>query len=331
MKQYDVYGIGNALVDTEIHTDENFLQEAGIEKGLMTLVDLARQNKVMTMLEGQKIAAKRASGGSAANTLIAVSQLGGSAYYSCKVADDEMGSFYLNDLHAAGVYSAEEKAQGNEVTGKCLVMITPDAERTMNTYLGISETLSLENVNFDALTQSKWLYMEGYLATSDSARTAVIACKDAAEKAGVKTAITLSDPGMVQFFKAGLQEMIGDGVDLLFCNEEEALSWTGKPTAQSALTELAALAKQVVITLGNKGALIFDGQKTLSTPAVTTEAIDTNGAGDAYAGGFLYAINHGFDFETSGKIATATASKVVAQYGPRLSKSDYKQISSSYK
>jgi sugar/nucleoside kinase (ribokinase family) len=333
MKQYDVYGIGNALVDTEISTDDAFLSSTQIEKGVMTLVDLEKQNAIIAKLGEASLKSNRSSGGSAANSIIAVSEMGGSSYYSCQVAKDEMGEFYLNDLNAAGVDcesfdNLSPEAQG--ITGKCLVMITPDAERTMNSYLGISETLSSDNINFNALTQSKWFYTEGYLVTSDSARTAVITCKQAAEKAGVKTAMSLSDPGMVEFFKDGLVEMIGTGVDLLFANEEEAKKFTGIDDTHQALNELTNIAKSVVITLGAEGALIYDGLQTLSIDAIKTDAIDTNGAGDAFAGAFLYAINNGHDYLSAGKLAAATASKVVSQYGARLKKEQYQALASEY-
>ncbi|MCY4044611.1 MAG: adenosine kinase [Cellvibrionales bacterium] len=333
MKQYDVYGIGNALVDTEINTDDAFLSSTQIEKGLMTLVDLEKQNAIIEKLGEASLKSKRSSGGSAANSIIAVSEMGGSSYYSCQVAKDEMGEFYLNDLNAAGVDcdnfdNLDPNAEG--ITGKCLVMITPDAERTMNTYLGISETLSSANINFDALTQSKWFYTEGYLVTSDAARTAVITCKQAAEKAGVKTAISLSDPSMVEFFKEGLLEMIGTGVDLLFANEEEAIKWTGEEDVHQALSQLTNIAKSVVITLGAEGAIIYDGLQTLTIDPVKVNAIDTNGAGDAFAGAFLYAINNGYDYQSAGKIASATAAKVVSQYGARLKKEQYQALASEY-
>ncbi len=330
MKQYDVYGIGNALVDTEINTDDDFLQSCHIDKGLMTLVDLDRQNQIVGLLGGNLLSAKKSSGGSAANSIIAVSELGGSSFYSCKVAADEMGEFYLNDLKNAGVDADHNIEDHEQITGKCLVMITPDAERTMNTYLGISESISTKNINFDALTQSKWLYIEGYLVTSDTGRAAAIACRESAEKAGVKTAITLSDPSMVEFFKEGLLEMIGAGVDLLFCNIDEAKQWTGEETAEAAFKQLSNLAKNVVITQGSKGALIFDGHQTISINPDETKAIDANGAGDAFAGAFLYAINNGYDYKKAGELASITASQVVSQYGARLKKEQYQAISSDF-
>lgn len=324
MKKYQLYGIGAALVDTEIKVDDAFLQQCGIEKGLMTLVDEARQNELLGFLESHLVAANCASGGSAANSVITFSALGGEAYYSCKVANDELGNFYLNDLALAGVDTVEEKSRGdNGITGKCLVMITEDAERTMNTYLGISETLGEENLNLDALKNSHWLYIEGYLVTSNTGRAAAIKAREYAQQHGVKVALTLSDPGMVQFFKDGLQQMIGAKVDLIFCNEHEAMQWAQSENIDDTIQALKTIAHRFVITQGDKGAILFDGEQLLSVDAVKVNAVDANGAGDAFAGAFLYGINNGLSWLDSGKLAARTAANVVSQYGPRLSKDEY--------
>ncbi|MDH5734750.1 MAG: adenosine kinase, partial [Gammaproteobacteria bacterium] len=225
MKKYHVYGVGNALVDMEFEIEDAFLQTSGIEKGVMTLVDEQRQHELIAHLDAFE--GKKASGGSAANTIIAVNYFGGNAFYSCKVANDELGDFYVNDLLAAGVDTNIGDGRKEGVTGKCLVMVTPDAERTMNTFLGITETFSVDELHQDAIKDSEYLYIEGYLVTSETGRHAAIEARKIAEKFGVKTALTFSDPAMVEYFKSGLAEMLGEGVDLLFCNEAEARSWSG--------------------------------------------------------------------------------------------------------
>ena len=164
-KKYHVYGLGAALVDTEVEVNDEFLARAGIEKGLMTLVDEARQHELMEVLERHLVGSRRSSGGSAANSIIAASHFGADAYYSCKVANDDNGHFYLKDIRQAGVDSNFHSDPESGITGKCLVMITPDAERTMNTYLGISERLSHTELNLEALADSEYLYFEGYLVT----------------------------------------------------------------------------------------------------------------------------------------------------------------------
>lgn len=326
MSKYDVYGIGAALVDTEIEVEDSFLQDCNIDKGQMTLVDEARQQELMLLLKGHLVASKKASGGSAANTIIANSYFGGNSYYSCKVANDEMGDFYLNDLKEAGVDSNFAGERGEGITGKCLVMISPDAERSMNTFLGISETLCEKNLNLDALSNSAYMYMEGYLVTSDTGRAAAIAARQHAEKNQVKTAISLSDPGMVQFFKDGLIEMIGEKVDLLFCNKEEALGWAETDDLDTAIAAIKQIANTFAITLGAEGALVFDGQQSFEIAPHNVKAIDTNGAGDSFAGAFLYGLTQGWDFAKAGKLASLTSATVVTQYGPRLNKAGYEKV-----
>ena len=232
MKKYHVYAIGNALVDMEFTVDDDFLAEHSIDKGVMTLVDEELQHRLYNSLKDR--GGKKASGGSAANTIMAVSQFGGKSYYSCKVANDETGDFYVKDLVAAGVDTNLHKERDSGVSGKCIVMVTPDAERTMHTFLGISETVSHSELDEEAITNSEYVYLEGYLVTSDSARAAAVKAREIAENNQVKTALTFSDPNMVNFFKDGLNEMAGNGVDLLFCNEQEALTWAGTESIQEA-------------------------------------------------------------------------------------------------
>ena len=324
MKKYHVYGVGNALVDMEFEVEDAFFEERGIDKGVMTLVDEPRQHELIAHLDAFE--GKKASGGSAANTIIAVNYFGGNAFYSCKVANDELGDFYINDLQAAGVDTNIDDGRKEGVTGKCLVMITPDAERTMNTFLGITETFSVDELHQEAIKDSEYLYMEGYLVTSDTGRHAAIEARKIAEEAGVKTALTFSDPAMVEFFKTGLAEMIGDGVDLLFCNEAEAKSWSGSDDLNQALESLKSVAKTFAVTLGSKGAMVFDGKQMIEISPHPVKAIDSNGAGDMFAGAFIYGITHGHSFYEAGNIASLAAARVVSQFGPRLKAEDHKDI-----
>lgn len=323
MKQYHVYGLGAALVDTEIEVSDEFLAQAKIDKGLMTLVDEERQHELMQELQDHLVASKRACGGSAANSVIACSYFGGKTFYSCKVADDENGKFYLDDLKAAGVDSNFHDAKETGITGKCLVLITPDAERTMNTFLGISGSLSTQELNAQAIADSEYVYIEGYLAPSPSGLEAAIKTREIAQAAGTKVALSLSDPGMVEFFKPQLEQIIGNGIDLVFCNEEEAKHWANSQDLDTAVAALKQISKQFAITLGSKGALLWDGENLHEVAAKTVTAIDTNGAGDMFAGAFLYAINHGYDFASAGKLASISSAQVVSQFGPRLEAQDH--------
>jgi sugar/nucleoside kinase (ribokinase family) len=317
MKQYHVYGLGAALVDTEIEVTDDFLQTANIEKGLMTLVDETRQSELLELMKDHLVGSKRASGGSACNSIIAASYFGAKTFYSCKVANDDNGQFFNHDTQAAGV-SIQTSDLPSGTTGKCLVMITPDAERTMNTFLGISETLDESQLDQDAIAQSEYLYLEGYLVTSPTGKSAAIKAREIAEQNNVKTSISLSDPGMVQFFGDGLKDMIGAQVDLLFCNKDEALSWTNTENIEKAAEAMKASAKTFAITLGKEGALVFDGEQLTTIAGESVTAIDTNGAGDMFAGAFLYAITAGKSFPDAAKLANKAAAQVVSQYGPRL-------------
>ncbi len=324
MKKYHVYGIGNALVDMEFEVEDSFFEKYNIEKGVMTLVDEERQHELIGHLDAFE--GKKASGGSAANTIIAVNYFGGNSFYSCKVSNDELGDFYVHDLKAAGVDSNVGNGRKDGITGKCLVMVTPDAERTMNTFLGITETFSVDELHQDALCDSEYLYIEGYLVTSSTGRHAAIEARKIAEESGVKTALTFSDPAMVEFFKDGLKEMIGKKVDLLFCNEAEAKSWAGTNDLDLALESLKGIASTFAVTIGRKGALVYDGKHMIDISPHEIKAIDSNGAGDMFAGAFLYGITHGHSFYEAGNIASLAAARVVNQFGPRLGADEHKEI-----
>lgn len=329
-KQYHIYGIGAALVDTEITLTDADLTTMAVAKGVMTLVDEARQNTLIDYLQNHLVASHRASGGSAANTIIAASYFGCNNFYSCKVSNDENGEFYLNDIHAAGVTTPAHITPPAGITGKCLVMITPDAERTMNTFLGISETLSVNELDVAAVAQSHYVYLEGYLVSSTTGRAAAIELRKQAEAVGTKTALSLSDPAMVQFFYDGLVEMIGDGVDLIFCNRDEAIGFTKTHSLDEACTALKKYCKQFAITCGGEGALVFDGEILTQVAAQSIKPVDTNGAGDMFAGAFLYAINQGKDFKTAAAFANLAAAKVVSQFGPRLKVEQHAELKKAF-
>ncbi len=305
------------MVDVVFEASDEFIAKHEIEKGIMTLVDEARQNELIQALYLDQN--KMQCGGSAANTVIATNQLGGNSYYACKVANDDFGHFYLEDLRGTGVdtlYTASTVPEG--ITGKCLVMVTTDASRTMQTFLGITTEFSKKEVDTTALKDSEYLYIEGYLITSDAGKEAMKFAKKIAEAHDVKTSLTLSDPGIVGFFKEGFKEVIGGGVDLLFCNEEEALSYTDTQDIMEAREALKSVAKTFAITQGENGAMIFDGVTLIDIESYPVSAIDTVGAGDMFAGAFLYAITHHHSMSEAGKLASLASSKVVTQFGPRL-------------
>ena len=330
MKKYDVYGIGNALVDIEYHTSLEKLSELDIEKGLMTLIDEKKQNNLIAHLDDSH--ETMACGGSAANTVIALAQLGANTHFDCRVANDISGQFYLQDLHDSGVHSSLLLDQSfTGVTGKCLVFVTPDADRTMNTFLGASELLSIRDIDEEAIRHSDIVYLEGYLASADCTRNAAIEARRIAENAGVKTALTLSDPNMVIYFRNGIEEMLGDGVDLLFANQDEACELARSKDLNDAIEAIKKVAKTFAITRGKAGAMLYDGTELIEIAAHEVEAIDTLGAGDLFAGAFLYGQSQGMSFNQSGDLASLASSRIVTQYGPRLAASETKKLLASFR
>ena len=316
MKQFQVYGIGNALVDIDFEVTMSTLTRLNIAKGVMTLIDEPTHHRLLEELDGVKHL--KACGGSAANTLFTVQQLGARTFYSCKVGDDAAGDFFYHDMIAHGIHTNLYEIPRHGVTGKCIVMVTPDADRTMNTFLGVSSSFSREQLSETALSNSEYLYIEGYLVASPLGCEAAMIAREMAERHQVKTAITLSDPNMVTYFKEGLCAIIGEQVDLLFANESEALLFTGTDKLDEAKELLKQYAKTFVITLGGQGALIYNGHEYMHIPAYDVPVVDTVGAGDVFAGTFLYAISQGFSYFEAGKLASFAGSKVVSKFGPRL-------------
>ncbi|AFY96758.1 adenosine kinase [Chamaesiphon minutus] len=317
MTRYDVYGLGNALLDVECEVEPEVLVELGIDKGVMTLLDEASQNKILARLGNA--ASKRTCGGSGANTIVAVSQFGGKAFYSCKVAKDEPGEYYLQDLLASGV-DTNLKVHPPEpgITGKCLVFVTPDADRSMNTFLGISSSLSEVELVPEAIANSAYTYIEGYLVTGETSKQAAITAREMAVAAGRKVALTLSDQNMAKFFKQGLLDMLGPGVDLLFANDSEAFEMAGTQDLATAIEYLKTISKTFALTLGAKGSVIFDGQTLLEIAPFPVKAIDTVGAGDMYAGGVLYGITNGMDWVAAGRLGSRASAQLVTILGARM-------------
>jgi len=324
MRQYDVYALGNALVDLEYAVEDADLVELALDKGVMTLVDEAQQARIMAHLHAHPH--RRGAGGSAANSVIALAQLGGRGAYSCKVADDELGQFYLNDLIAGGIATRAERAREPGDTGRCVVLTTPDSERTMCTCLGISNALSVRDIDREALRAAEYFYTESYLTTSPSAHAAVIEARTIAEQAGVKTALSLSDPNIVKYFSAGVRELIGAGLDLVFANEAEALGMAATDDLQHAVAFMRGIARVFAITRGPRGALVYDGRETIDIAPVPVTAVDSVGAGDMFAGAFLYGLTQGWSHRQAGSLAAAAAAKLVTTMGPRLSRAETQAV-----
>ncbi len=325
MATVDLFAIGNALIDQEFKVSDEFLVQQNLQKGTMQLTDGETQAALYQNLRASQVYKGQASGGSAANTTVAFAALGGSAFYACRVGNDDLGRVYLAGLNEANIHTTQQSVSEG-VTGTCMVLVSPDAERTMHTYLGATSELSDAQIDFSSLNTAKWLYIEGYLSTSDTARLAVKQARQIAKTQGVQIALTLSDPAMVQYARQGLDELLDDGVDLLFCNQQEALMYTHTETVEDALAILKQKSQTVVITLSAEGALIATQSAEFKVAGRAVQAVDANGAGDAFAGAFLYALNAGLGLQKAAQLAILISSEVVSQFGPRLAVADYPKL-----
>lgn len=329
MSHYHLYAIGNALVDSEYYVTDAQLKTMGVDKRHMTLIDSARRAELLHHLAD--IQPRRSGGGSAGNTVVALAVLGGKAFYSCRVADDELGDFYAEDLLDNGVatnltHTRPEHGQ----TGSCMVFVTPDAERSMCTYLGTTAELEAGALHAKDIAKSKIYYMEGYLAASPTGLDAALKGRQLAKDAGAALAVTLSDVSMIKFCRAGLEAMIGDGLDYLFCNEEEAMVWCDTQDFAETCSILGRIARIVCITLGPKGCAIVEQGRATEVGTATVKALDTNGAGDMFAGAFLYAVTHGHSSVQAAQLANQACAAVVSIHGNRLTRDALEQVKARF-
>ncbi len=312
--RYDVVGIGNAIVDVLSHAEESFLDSHGLNKGSMTLIDMARAET----LYGAMGPGQEASGGSAANTLAGLAALGGSGAFLGKVRNDQLGGIFRHDLQSIGVDYSTAPASAGDPTARCLIFVTPDAQRTMATYLGASIAFGREDLDLDAVRAGKVLYLEGYLWDSDPAREAFRIAAEAAREAGRKVALTLSDPFCVERHRASFRDLVDGHVDLLFANEAEIKSLYETETFEDALTQLRGRVEVAALTRSEKGSVVLSGDEALQIGAVTIGKLtDTTGAGDLYAAGFLFGYTQGRSLADCGHLGAIAAGEVVSHMGPR--------------
>ncbi len=312
--RYDVTGIGNAIVDIIGRCDDAYLQTVGAAKGSMRLVNADEIAKIYSGM-GPAI---ETSGGSAANTLAGIASFGGRAGFIGKVADDEFGRIFSHDIRAIGVKFTAPPVPGSMPTSRSLILVTPDGERTMNTYLGISTDLGHGQLDRDLIRDSAILYLEGYLFDRPEAKAAFREALAEAKRAGRKVALTLSDGFCVDRHRAEFLELIRSGVDILLANESEITSLYETQNFDTAANHARRDTKLAVLTRSAKGSVILADDQTISIPADRIEkVIDTTGAGDLYAAGFLYGFTHGHSLETSGKLASLAAAEVISHIGAR--------------
>lgn len=313
-RRIDVYGIGNAIMDLQISSSEAEFSKLDLEKGSMRLVAEEEQARLLEHYSGKDI--HQASGGSAANTMIGIAQLGGRTVYGCVLGDDSFGKAYREEMLELGVELYTEAVSGG-TSGSCIVLITPDAERTMNTHLGASADFGPQHVQEGAMSEAEWLYVEGYLFSSDSGFSGVKEAVSAAKRLGTKVAVTVSDGFIIDCFSEQLNSVLKDA-DLVFANYSEAQKLTGETEEDKVFSSLSSIVPNAVMTMGARGVrLVYDG--TLErVEAFSTAAVDTTGAGDMFAGGFMFGITHGLSGFQSGRLGSFLASRVVSQLGPRL-------------
>jgi sugar/nucleoside kinase (ribokinase family) len=312
--QFDVYGVGNSLVDIQAQVSEAVVAALGFPKGSMTLVDEATQTRVLGTVAGVPI--HRCAGGSAANTILGIADFGGKTAYAGKTADDDLGHFFLEDMRREGISIEVPPAAGQ--TGTCVILITPDAQRTMLTHLGVSATLGPDDIDGKQIAQSKYVYVEGYLFAGSSTRDAALLAIAHAKSAGVKVAFTISDPFLIADHRDEFWELIRGPIDLLFCNLQEARSLTGLEDPVECAREIHRHAENVALTLGANGSIVMHQGEVIPIEGVEVEAIDTTGAGDMYAAGLLYGITAGLSWRSAGRLASHAAARVVSQLGARL-------------
>ncbi|MHB8530780.1 MAG: adenosine kinase [Caulobacteraceae bacterium] len=311
---YDLVAIGNALVDVVAPADESFLLAENLPKGAMSLIDEARAHD----LYGKMGQAVEASGGTAANTSAGLASLGGKATFIGKVAADPLGEVFTHDIRAIGVDFATPPLRAGPATGRCLINVTPDAERTMCTYLGAAVELSASDVAAEAIEAAQILYLEGYLFDPEEARRAFAKAAGLARGAGRTIALSLSDAFVVERHRQALLGFVQSQVDVLFANEAEVTALFPGADIEAALAHLAGLVGMAAVTFGARGSLVLAGEARIPIAAGGVEkVVDTTGAGDQYAAGFLYGLAQGRPLEDCGALGSMAAAEVISHYGPR--------------
>ncbi|MCO8144039.1 adenosine kinase [Rhodovulum tesquicola] len=314
-KPYHVVGIGNALVDILAHAEDAFLEAHGIEKGIMQLIDMERAVE----LYGRVGPAQEISGGSAANTIAGIARLGGRTAYVGKVKDDQLGGIFAHDLRAQGAHyttrPAPKDTEGE--TGRCIVLVTPDGERSMNTYLGVTEHLTPADIDERQMAGAEWIYLEGYRFDGPESHEAFARAIGSARAARGRVSLTLSDPFCVERHREAFRRMIREDVDLLFANRAEILSMYETEDFHEALSRAAAEIDIVACTDSENGAHVLAEGQHWHVPAVPTQVVDATGAGDLFAAAFLWGLTHGHDLEICGRMGCVAASEIISHIGAR--------------
>jgi sugar/nucleoside kinase (ribokinase family) len=325
MKAYQVYAVGTAIVDYEFQIPAGIAFPAEIERGSTVLIDGQQERALLKSLGA--LTPFKSCGGTSANTLSVISGLGGRVFTSCQVAADEAGKLFHQSLRSQSIESNLD--QGNRPagdTGRCLILIDADGERSIFTQFGVNRSLSETDLYPQALGSSSYLFIETFLATSPGSKAVALAAIQQAKKMNCKIALTLSTCKIPGFATEHVKDFAGNGLDLLFCNALEARYFCGTADLKAITAKLKTWAKQFVITRGEKDTLLFDGRNFIEIPTYPTKAVNTTGAGDAFAGAFLYGLTQELPFATAGKLGNFAAAQVVGKAGARLGPAELQRV-----
>ena len=331
--EYDICSIGSALVDLTFKIDEEFArrnEQKGIVKGGMTLIEKDEQDDLVEELIRSGKIPDRACGGSATNSVVAASLFGSSCFMSCIVGDDDNGKFYLKDLSTNGIEHNSSPIYSETPSGQCLVMVSDDAERTMCTNLGINNEFSPKNIDEEIIKNSNYLFLEGYLIASPEGFDSFKRAFNLAKEHNVKVALSLSDIFIVSTFKEELKELIATSCDLIFCNEGEASEFANSNAKDDIFKFFKGYTPNLLITQGSQGCIGYDQENLIDIPGIKVNAIDTNGAGDMFAGAVLNSLNQLKNLKQSAEFGCFAASKIVQSFGPRLTQEEYAEIKENF-
>ena len=312
-KKYQVLGVGNAIVDVIAAVSDDFLAEHGDAKGAMNLVDQTRSAKIYDAMPP----AEEHSGGSAGNTMAGFAALGGKGAYIGKVKDDQLGGIFAHDINSAGVDFLTSPSNDETPTASCMILVTPDSERTMHTYLGACVNLTEDDINETDIASAEIVYFEGYLWDMDAAKKAFIKAMNITHSTGGKVSLTLSDSFCVGRFREEFLELVEHHVDILFANEHEIMSLYEVETFDDALQHVAGHVSIAALTRSAKGCVIVTPDEVHVIDAIPTTVVDTTGAGDLFAAGFLYGHTNGYSLAESGKIGSICAAEIISHIGAR--------------
>jgi sugar/nucleoside kinase (ribokinase family) len=329
MKDIYIYGVGNALVDSEYKISDDELKQLNLTKGCMELNDIQNHNRINNQLKKKHGVVKMMPGGSVANSLYALAQFGENVSFTGRVSKDNVGATFEESLKFVGMHSAIKQVESG-TTGECIVLITPDYERTMYTYLGVSSDLSKEDISKDVILKSEYILIEGYLVTSENTNTVAKYCLDIAHEHNIKKVITLSDPNVVKFFKDNMLELINKNFDIIFCNQQEAYNISSSDDINDSIKFLSDFSNEIVITSGDKGAYVYYDGKITHVKTENVTPVDLTGAGDMFLAAYLLSKRNNKSITESIKFANKCAGRIIQKYGAKFdSEEEYIDLKSN--